>query len=276
MLGSLCKRRGAALGAATSPTDARLGLMFEVAHGRGRGESRRSQRRWETALTGTHGFPGGTLGSTSGFGRPSAGRSEADSDAARPADGQTAVNAGALEGSECRDRRRGGAHAAPASSRPAALRQAERCSAGTAIRRPSVGTFDWWSRGAPACGSRRSQRRWETALTGTHGFPGGTLGSTSGFGRPSAGRSEADSDAARPADGQAAVNDGPGAVEKRATIRMRIDVATRPRVDGGRRPPAHCDCAAAATCKAYEKGVGLELRDSEGLMGFAEAAGGWR
>ena len=23
-------------------------------------------------------------------------------------------------------------------------------------------------------------------------------------------------------------------------------------------------------------GVGLELRDSEGLMGFAEAAGGWR
>ena len=35
VLGSLCKRRGAALGAATSPTDARLGLMFEVAHGRG-------------------------------------------------------------------------------------------------------------------------------------------------------------------------------------------------------------------------------------------------
>ena len=67
--------------------NARLGLMFEVAHGRGRGESRRSQRRWETALTGTHGFPGGTLGSTSGFGRPSAGRSEADSGAARPADG---------------------------------------------------------------------------------------------------------------------------------------------------------------------------------------------
>ena len=94
VLGSLCKRRGAALGAATSPTDARLGLMFEVAHGRGRGESRRSQRRWETALTGTHGFPGGTLGSTTGFGRPSAGRSEADSDAARPADGQAAVNDG--------------------------------------------------------------------------------------------------------------------------------------------------------------------------------------
>ena len=87
VLGSLCKRRGAALGAATSPTDARLGLMFEVAQGRGRGESRRSQRRRETALTGTHGFPGGTLGSTSGFGRPSAGRSEADSGAARPADG---------------------------------------------------------------------------------------------------------------------------------------------------------------------------------------------
>ena len=39
--------------------NARLGLMFEVAHGRGRGESRRSQRRWETALMGTHGFPGG-------------------------------------------------------------------------------------------------------------------------------------------------------------------------------------------------------------------------
>ena len=94
VLGSLCKRRGAALGAATSPTDARLGLMFEVAHGRGGGESRRSQRRWETALTGTHGFPGGTLGSTSGFGRPSAGRSEADLDAARPADGQAAVNDG--------------------------------------------------------------------------------------------------------------------------------------------------------------------------------------
>ena len=67
--------------------NARLGLMFEVAHGRGRGESRRSQRCWETALTGTHGFPGGTLGSTSGLGRPSAGRSEADSGAARPADG---------------------------------------------------------------------------------------------------------------------------------------------------------------------------------------------
>ena len=27
---------------------------------------------------------------------------------------------------------------------------------------------------------------------------------------------------------------------------------------------------------AFQLGVGLELRDSEGLMGFAEAAGGWR
>ena len=39
---------------------------------------------------------------------------------------------------------------------------------------------------------------------------------------------------------------------------------------------SHTRGTAGGGVPRYALGVGLELRDSEGLMGFAEAAGGWR
>ncbi len=65
------------------------------------------------------------------------------------------------------------------------------------------------SRVADRAACQRCQRWWETALTGTLRDSGGTLGYLPGFGRPSGGRYEADSDAERPAAGQSAVNAGP-------------------------------------------------------------------
>ena len=64
--------------------DDRAGVSLIAGPGGRRGRRiARSQRLWETALTGTLRVSGGTLGYTPGFGRGSGGRSEADSDAER-------------------------------------------------------------------------------------------------------------------------------------------------------------------------------------------------
>ena len=86
-------RRGAALGDGHDrQRSARLGLMFEVAHGRRRGESTYEpavarNRQVDRRLTG---FGGTSLGYTPGYGRPLAGRSAGRlGTAIRPADGQS-------------------------------------------------------------------------------------------------------------------------------------------------------------------------------------------
>jgi hypothetical protein len=122
----------------------------------------------------------------------------------------------AVEGSECRDRRRCGAHAAAAGANltggPAGSCGSRR---GAATRRPHAG---------PSIASRQdagvADRAEPAALgNGVDGhfsdFLGGTLRCTGGFGRPSGGRCETDSDAEWSADGQAVVPDGRGGSECR-------------------------------------------------------------
>ena len=122
----------------------------------------------------------------------------------------------AVEGSECRDRRRCGAHAAAAGANSTGG-PAGGCGSrlGAATRRPHAG---------PSIASRQdagvADRAEPAALgNGVDGhfsdFLGGTLRCTGGFGRPSGGRCETDSDAEWSADGQAVVPDGRGGSECR-------------------------------------------------------------
>ena len=177
------------------------------------------------------GFRGVRWGISLGLEGRQGGRYEADSDAERPAAGQSAVNAGPerVRVPRSSPRRRSCCRCCPSSlelnrraargctsraprrpqQRPLPPRAATDGAAARRLRRSAVASsWSWrWLRPdqaglrAVAARSIRSQRCRESALTGV---AGGTPGYPRGAGRPSAGRCEADVDGERPADGHIA------------------------------------------------------------------------
>ena len=168
---------------------------------------------------------------------------------------------------ECRDRRRCGAHAAAAGANltggPAGSCGSRR---GAATRRPHAG---------PSIASRQdagvADRAEPAALgNGVDGhfsdFLGGTLRCTGGFGRPSGGRCETDSDAEWSADGQAVVPDGRGGSECRDRRRTALMLLPRPRAG----TPAHRAWQQRSIRRGRGAGRALIRRPSSGQPGAVD------